>query len=107
MQTCRKFGISVTCHVPLARGEVLKSPQIKEIAKFHKKSPAQVTLKWLIQQKDVIVVPRGLSRGEIIENINLSDFSLSDEQMNMISKLRKRNLRLVDPEVRRPVWDLP
>lgn len=107
LQTCRKFGISVTCHVPLARGEVLKSPQIKEIAKFHKKSPAQVTLKWLIQQKDIIVVPRGLSRGEIIENINLSDFSLSDEQMNMISKLRKRNLRLVDPEVRRPVWDLP
>ena len=52
-------------------------------------------------------MPRGLSRGEIIENINLSDFSLSDEQMNMISKLRKRNLRLVDPEVRRPVWDLP
>ena len=52
-------------------------------------------------------MPRGLSRGEIIENINLSDFSLSDEQMDMISKLRNRNLRLVDPEVRRPVWDLP
>ena len=60
-----------------------------------------------IQQKDIIVVPRGLSRGEIIENINLSDFILSDEQMDMILKLRKRNLRLVDPEVRRPVWDLP
>ena len=107
IQACKNYGISVTCHVPLARGAVLKDPEIIKIAKFHQKSPAQVTLKWLIQQGNIIAVPRALSVDHIKENISLADFSLSDEQMETMSKLRSKNLRIVDPEVRRPVWDLP
>ncbi|MBT5107637.1 MAG: aldo/keto reductase, partial [Rhodospirillaceae bacterium] len=34
---CRKHGLLVTCHAPLARGEVLKAPVIREIAKVHAK----------------------------------------------------------------------
>ena len=107
IQTCRNYGISVTCHVPLARGVVLKDPEIIKIAQIHQKSPAQVTLKWLIQQENIIAVPRALSKEQIKENIDLADFSLSNEQMARISKLRSKNLRIVDPEVRRPIWDLP
>ena len=107
IQTCRNYGISVTCHVPLARGVVLKDPEIIKIAQIHQKSPAQVTLKWLIQQENIIAVPRALSIEQIKENIDLADFSLSNEQMGRISRLRSRNLRVVDPEVRRPIWDLP
>ena len=107
IQACKNYGISVTCHVPLARGVVLKDPEIIKIAKSHQKSPAQVTLKWLIQQENIIAVPRALSVDQIKENISLADFSLSDEQMDTMSKLRSKNLRIVDPEVRRPVWDLP
>ena len=107
IQTCRNYGISVTCHVPLARGVVLEDPEIIKIAQIHQKSPAQVTLKWLIQQENIIAVPRALSIEQIKENIDLADFSLSNEQMGRISRLRSRNLRVVDPEVRRPIWDLP
>ena len=107
LTACRQYGISVTCHVPLARGKVLTDPVISKIGKFHNKSPAQITLRWLIQQENIIAVPRGLSKQEIIENINVYDFTLSNKEMDEISSLRKKNLRLVDPEVRRPLWDIP
>ncbi len=105
IEACRKHGILVTCHVPLARGEVLKDPVIREIANTHARTPAQVALRWLVQQPDVGIVPRALTFQEIEENIGLFDFELSGAEMDRIGALRDRNLRIVDPEVRRPVWD--
>ncbi len=102
---CRKNRLLATCHVPLARGKVLQDPVIQEIAKGHGKTAAQVALKWLIQQPDIGVVPRALEFSEIEENIDIFDFELSKDEMNRISKLRDKNVRVVDPEVRRPVWD--
>ena len=103
---CRRHGLFVTCHVPLARGKVLKDPAIQEIAEGHGKTAAQVALKWLIQQPDVVVVPCALEFSEIEENIDIFDFELSEDEMNQISALREKNVRIVDPEVRRPVWDV-
>ena len=102
---CGRHGLLVTCHVPLARGTVLKDPVIRDIAKSHGKTAAQVALKWLVQQPDMVVVPRALEYSEIKENIDIFDFELSENEMNQISGLRDRNRRIVDPTVRRPVWD--
>jgi diketogulonate reductase-like aldo/keto reductase len=89
----------------LARGKVLSDPVIREISKDHGKTAAQVALKWLIQQPGIGVVPRALEYAEIEENIDIFDFDLSGDEMTRISALRDRNLRIVDPAVRRPVWD--
>ena len=102
---CGRHGLLVTCHVPLARGAVLNDQVIREVAKSHGKTAAQVALKWLVQQPDMVVVPRALEYSEIKENIDIFDFELSENEMNQISGLRDRNRRIVDPMVRRPVWD--
>ena len=102
---CGRYGLLVTCHVPLARGTVLKDPVIQDIAKSHGKTAAQVALKWLVQQPNMVVVPRALEYSEIKENIDIFDFELSENEMNQISGLRDRNHRIVNPTVRRPVWD--
>ncbi|NNE83068.1 MAG: aldo/keto reductase, partial [Alphaproteobacteria bacterium] len=102
---CKRHGLLVTCHVPLARGTLLDDPVIVAVAAAHGKTAAQVALRWLVQQPDVAVVPRALNFTEIEENIGLFDFSLSDGEMENIGTLRDKNHRLVDPEVRRPVWD--
>ena len=102
---CGRHGLLVTCHVPLARGAVLKDPVIRDVAKSHGKTAAQVALKWLVQQPDMVVVPRALEYSEIKENIDIFDFELSENEMNQISGLRDRNRRVVDPMVRRPIWD--
>ena len=105
ISACGRHGLLVTCHVPLARGAVLKDPVIRDVAKSHGKTAAQVALKWLVQQPDMVVVPRALEYSEINENIDIFDFELSENEMNQISGLRDRNRRIVDPTVRRPVWD--
>ena len=69
-----RLRLSITCHAPLARGAMLDDPVILDVAAAHGKTPAQVALRWLVQQPDVAAVPRALSFGEINENIDLFDF---------------------------------
>jgi len=51
-------------------------------------------------------VPRALEEPHIAENIDLFDFSLSDEEMRRISALRKWNIRIANPPERAPKWDV-
>ena len=102
---CRKHGLLVTCYAPLARTAVMEDPVVQAIAATHNKTPAQVALRWLVQQPGVGIVPRALELHEIEENIGLFDFALSEAEMVSISALQDNNLRVVSPEVRRPVWD--
>lgn len=103
---CDRHGMIVTCYAPLARGRLLDDPVLGEIAASHGVSVAQVALRWLIQQPGTAVVPRALEYSEIDEDIDLFDFQLSSEEMDRIGALGDRNLRVVDPEVRRPKWDV-
>jgi diketogulonate reductase-like aldo/keto reductase len=105
VDACNKHGLLVTCHVPLARGAILEDPVICNVADTHGKTAAQVALRWLVQQPNMVVVPRALEHSEIKENIDIFDFKLTVNEMEKISELRNNNLRIVDPEVRRPVWD--
>lgn len=105
IEACKKHDLIMTCYVPLGRGKILQDPILKEIGDFHGKSIAQVGLRWLIQQEGTIVIPGARATPRIDENMNIFDFELSAEEMNMISKLQANNHRAVNPEVRRPVWD--
>jgi diketogulonate reductase-like aldo/keto reductase len=105
LAACARHGLIVTCYAPVARTRLLDDPVITEIAAAHGKTTAQVALRWLVQQPQLVVVPRALEFSEIEQDIDLFDFELSDEEVIRIGALRDKNLRIVDPEVRRPVWD--
>ena len=100
-----RHELIVTCYAPVARARLLDDPVITEIAAAHGRTAAQVALRWLVQQPQLVVVPRALEFSEIEEDIDLFDFELNDEQMSRIGALRDKNIRVVDPEVRRPLWD--
>jgi len=106
LAACRKYGMIVTAHVPLARGKIVNDPVIGEIAKAKGKTTAQVALRWLVQQPDISVVPRTTTRERLVENLEIFDFSLTGDEMDRISALRDTAMRVVDPAVRRPVWDV-
>lgn len=106
LAACARHGVIATCHVPLARGELLNDPLINEIAAAHDKTAAQVALRFLVQQPMVAVVPRALEFSEVDEDIDLFDFELNDLEMARIGALRDRNLRVVNPPVRSPEWDI-
>lgn len=106
LAACARHGMIVTCYAPLARGRLLDDPVLIEIGAAHGKTAAQVALRWLIQQPQVAVVPRALEFSEIQEDIDLFDFELTEAEMARIGALRDRSIRIVDPEGRRPVWDV-
>lgn len=105
LAACRRHGLMVTAYCPLGRGKLLEDPVLGEIAKAKGKNAAQVSLRWLIQQ-NIAVVPRTTDPAKLAANIDVFDFELNDEEMKRIDALRDKNMRVVDPAVRRPVWDI-
>jgi diketogulonate reductase-like aldo/keto reductase len=102
----RRHGMILTAYCPVARGELLTDPVVSEIAGAHGKSHAQVCLRWLIQQPMVAAVPRALEEAHIDENLDIFDWTLGEDEMQRISALRHRNVRIADPPERAPKWDV-
>jgi len=102
----KRHGMILTAYCPVARGKLLDDPDIGKIAKARGKTHAQICLRWLVQQPMVAAVPRALEERHISENLDVFDFSLSDEEMRSISALRKNNIRIADPPERAPKWDV-
>lgn len=100
---CSEHGIAVVAYSPLARGRVVKDERLAEIGKKHAKTPAQVGLRWLLEQDDVVAIPKGRSKKHIRENFEIFDFELDDEDLDIIAGL-ERNQRLIDPDWA-PAWD--
>lgn len=96
MATGRSLGIATTSYSPLGRGGLLSERDITAIAQAKGKTPAQVVLRWHVQQPMNIVIPRSSNTERIAENIALFDFELSAEEMQRISGLSRRNRRLVN-----------
>jgi 2,5-diketo-D-gluconate reductase B len=101
----KRHGMILTAYCPVARGKLLEDPIVGEIAQTHAKTPAQICLRWLIQQPCVAAVPRALEERHIAENLDVFNFSLSDEDMRRLSALRSRRVRIADPPERAPKWD--
>ncbi len=69
-----------------SNGSTLQDPVIGEIARAHGKTPAQVMLRWHLQQGRS-VIPKSTRRERIAENIDVVDFELTDEQLAAIDGL--------------------
>lgn len=83
---CAENGIALQAYAPLARGAYLKSPLMIEIGKNHQKTPAQVGLRWLVQQ-GIGVIPKSVHEERLAENSQIFDFVLSDEEMAAITAM--------------------
>ena len=83
---CEERGIVLQAYAPLARGAYLKSPLMLEIGKTHEKTPAQVGLRWLVQQ-GISVIPKSVHKERLEENSQIFDFALSDEEMAAITAM--------------------
>ncbi|MEX2298869.1 MAG: aldo/keto reductase, partial [Dongiaceae bacterium] len=101
----RRHKMAITAYCPVARGKVVGDPTIEAIAKAHGKTAGQVTLRWLIQQGDVIAIPKASRRERLEENLAIFDFALGDAEMKAMSALKARGLRLVNEPAWVPAWD--
>jgi 2,5-diketo-D-gluconate reductase B len=103
---CRARGLVLTAYCPLGRGRLHGDPVLADIARRHGKTFAQVALRWLMQHGVIAAIPRSSNAARIAENLDVFDFTLSDDEMRQISALKRPNSRIADPAGRAPAWDV-
>lgn len=69
-----------------SKGSTLQDAAIAEIAAAHGRSPAQVMLRWHLQQGRQ-VIPKSVTPSRIVENLDVFDFALTDDQLAVIDSL--------------------
>lgn len=99
----RSEGAALTAYSPLAQGEALEYSELETIAKKHGKSSEQVALRWLIEQENVLAIPRSSKPEHIESNFDVFDFELDAEDKRHIAKLPK-DKRQINPSFA-PKWD--
>src|SRR3954454_19289049 len=102
-ESCARHGLAVVAYSPIAKGRVKNDELLAGIGKAHGKSPAQVCLRWLVQQ-NVSAIPRTSKLERLSENLEIFDFELSDAEMRQISERGSREGRLTDYGFA-PKWD--
>ncbi|PKA02585.1 aldo/keto reductase, partial [Leptospira ellisii] len=77
LETCKKNKIQLEAYSPLAHGQKTNDPQIAAIAKKYGKTPAQILIRWSIEQ-NIVVIPKSVKKERILENSPRSDRINSD-----------------------------
>lgn len=108
----RPYGIHVTSWFPLggamSQGALLRDPEIMKIAEAHGKTPAQIILRWHIQE-GLSAIPGATNPDYINENIGIFDFELTDGEMQTMRSLNKetRFFNMTLPQVEEMVRNYP
>jgi 2,5-diketo-D-gluconate reductase B len=102
LEICHEWDLLLTAYSPLARGRVSDDPTLRSIAEAHGRTPAQVTLRWLVQQDQVAAIPKAATPEHRRANLEVFDFELTGDEMEAIHGL-SRGERIVDPEFA-PDW---
>ena len=86
-----RYGVQIEAWAPFGegRGGLFENPVLAEIAEKHKKTTAQVMLRWHIQ-RGVVVIPKSTHKERMEENLNIFDFALDQTDMNRISELDQK-----------------
>ncbi|MQM81716.1 aldo/keto reductase [Lactobacillus buchneri] len=93
----KKLGIQPEAWAPFAEGKhgLFTNDVLSEIAQNHHKGVGQVVLRWLYQ-RDVITLAKSVHKERMIENINIFDFELTDEEMQLIQNLDMKESAFFD-----------
>lgn len=84
---CQRNDVTLTAYSPLAEGRVVSDEVLTSIGRRYGKSPAQVAIRWLIQQENVVTIPKTVTPSRVRENFDVFDFELSDHEMLRIAAL--------------------
>lgn len=93
LRFCAKHNIAIEAYSPLGHGTDMKAPAILQAANSHHVPPAQIVLRWHIQEGRVII-PKSSHRERMIQNLDLFDFTLEPDEMQVISALHDSAMRV-------------
>ncbi|GAB4200781.1 MAG: aldo/keto reductase [Wenzhouxiangellaceae bacterium] len=100
-----RHGMTLTAYSPLAQGKLMDDETLSDIAASHGVSIPQVALRWLLQQPQVMAIPRSSKPEHARNNFAVNEFTLSDEEMQRIHQLARADGRVINPQSLAPDWD--
>ncbi len=83
---CTDEGIVVEAWSPLMRGRITEIPELIELSKKHKKTVAQIVIRWQLQS-NIVTIPKSSTTSRIKENFDVLDFELSEDDLKQIEAL--------------------
>ena len=102
-EACARHGIAMVAYSPIAKGKIRNDPTLTRIGHAPGKSPAQICLRWLVQQ-NVVAIPRTSKIERLSENLDVFDFELSEQDMTDIFAMGSAGGRMTDFAFA-PKWD--
>lgn len=97
LKTMREFGVLPEAWGPLAEAAqgIFQNETLAAIAKKHRKTIAQVALRWNTQ-RGVIIIPKSVHKARMVENLDIWDFTLEEAEMSAIAALDLGSSKIID-----------
>lgn len=97
LNTMKELGVQPQAWGPMAEGRhnIFTHEVLSSIGEKYGKTAAQVALRWNTQ-RGVVVIPKSVHRERMEENLNIWDFTLSDEDMTAIDALDLGHSEIID-----------
>ena len=93
---CQSENIQLTGYCPLAKGRRFDEPVLADIAEQHGKSPAQVMIRWALQNRQA-VIPKSSNPKRIVQNADIFDFQIGVDEMVRLDGLDDDSRYCPDP----------
>ncbi|MGN7355739.1 aldo/keto reductase [Paenibacillus sp. SAF-054] len=94
---CGAQGIQIEAWSPLMKGKLSDNTTLLGIAQKYGKTPAQIILRWDIQNK-IVTIPKSVTPSRIRENAEIFDFELSQDELKQIDALNGNKRIGTDPD---------
>nr|WP_304951601.1 aldo/keto reductase [Sulfitobacter sp.] len=97
--------IPVEAYAPLAVGEVMQDPTLKDIAAAHGTSAAAVSVAWILSKPLGVAIPKTAKKERLAQNLGFANLTLTAEDIARIDALSRPDGRMVAPDGLAPDWD--
>ena len=98
LRVMKEYEVVPEAWGPLSEGQkdIFNHRILSKIASKHKKTTAQVILRWHLQ-RGIVAIPKTVHRERMEENISLDDFELTDREMEAIASMDIGHSEIIDP----------
>jgi diketogulonate reductase-like aldo/keto reductase len=86
MPFCRERKIPIIAYSPIEQGRLLTHAGLRELAKRHGATPAQVALAWLLRQNGVVTIPKATTLKHVDDNLAALDLRLTGDDLATLDR---------------------